>query len=77
MTRKEKKEEALRWKAIIDARKPNPELTPEQQEALDKKRLADNNHRRKLSDKAKNRKGWEDMIGKKHIPKGWDFDKWC
>ena len=69
MTRKEKKEEALRLKKEIDDKKPKPEFN-----AMTKEHMAANNHRRDLLTKARNRKGTKIFkeVNKNH----WDFEKW-
>jgi len=68
MTKKEKKELALKLRAEIEAKKPPKEkITPEE-------RVKRNNHRRELLDKARNRKGSEPFKPKNK--NHWDFEKW-
>ncbi len=73
MTKKEKKELAMKLKAEIEAKKPKPEHEP-----MPKEHMEQNNHRRQLLQKARSRKGGY-LSGTKYKPpkKGhMDFEKW-
>ncbi len=73
MTKKEKKELAMKLKAEIEAKKPKPEHEP-----MSKEHMEQNNHRRQLLQKARSRKGGY-LSGTKYKPpenNHMDFDKW-
>ncbi len=74
MTKKEKKELAMKLKAEIEAKKPKPEHEP-----MSKERMEQNNHRRQLLQKARSRKGGYYLSGTKYKPpknNHMDFEKW-
>jgi hypothetical protein len=69
MTRKEKRDEAIKLKAAIENKKPKPEI-----KTLTEKQNDANMRRRKSHDKAKNAKG--SKIFKEIDKSKWDFEKW-
>ena len=70
MTRKDKKEEALRLKAEIEAKKPKPEKT----EVISKELLEKGNRDRYKDRKARNSK--KKTLGTKKQFNKWDLERW-
>jgi hypothetical protein len=68
MTKKEKKAEALRLKAEIEAKKPKAEKTQAEKEAEWKKY----DERKYRKSRTSNRKAYFDATGKYPVPKGWN-----
>ena len=70
MTKKEKKAEALRLKAEIEAKKPKPEKTNAEKEAEWKKY----DERKYTRGRTSKRKAYFDATGKYPLPKGWNAE---
>ena len=72
MTKKEKKDLALKIKAETEARKPKAEKP----EIISKEQLEKNNHKRNLLQKARNRKHAKEAIGSKYPKQRDSWKEW-